>query len=78
LRQAHQQGDDLGDRALLDDECAVHVGFAQPQLRVEQHRALRLRIGEAHGEGRTGAVAKGASIARGCRDPKRAAADKPI
>ena len=71
-----QQREHIGDRALLDDERAIHVGFAQSKLRIEQDRALCFCVGEAHGNGRATAVAEAVGVARGRRDGKRAVADK--
>ena len=56
---AQQDREHVGDRALLDDEGAVHIGFAELELGIEQDRALRLCGGEAHGDRRSAAVAKG-------------------
>ena len=72
-----QQREHIRDRALLDDECAVHVGFAQSELGIEQDRALRFRVGKAHGNGRAAAVAEGVSFARRRRDREGTVADKP-
>ena len=72
-----QQRQHIGDRALLDDEIAVHVGFTQAQLGVQQYRPLGLRRGEANRDRRTAAVAKGIPFAACCGYSERAVADKP-
>ena len=53
-----QKRQHIRDRALLDDERAVHVGFAEAQFRIEQYRALRLLGGEAHRDRLPAAVAE--------------------
>ncbi len=58
-----QDREHVGDRALLDDERAIHIGFAQSKLWIEQDAALRFCVGEAHGNGRPAAVAEGVGIA---------------
>ena len=73
----HQDRQHVRDRALLDDESAVHVGFAQPQLGIEQDRALRRGVGKAHGDRRAAAVAECVAFARCRRDRQGALADKP-
>ena len=65
------------NRALLDDKGAVHIGFAELQLGVDQHRALRPCRGEAHRDGRSAAIAEGVCGPRRRRDRKRPAADIP-
>ena len=42
----------IGDRAILDDEGAVHVDFAERQFRVEQNPAFGFGGQESHGDRR--------------------------
>ena len=39
-RLARYDGEHIGDRALLDDDAAIHVGFTEPELGIEQDTAL--------------------------------------
>ena len=48
----------VGDGALLDPQGAVHVGFAEPDLGIEQHAALRRLGHEADCDRGPAAVAK--------------------
>ena len=61
----------IRDRALLDDECAVHVGLAQSQFGIEQDCALGFGVGKANGDRRAAAVAECVSFARGRCDSER-------
>ena len=72
-----QNREHIRDRALLDDECPVHVGLAQSQLGIEQDGALGFRVGKAHGNRRAAAVAECVSFARGGCDSEGTLADKP-
>src|SRR5674476_671352 len=55
---AEHDGQYIGDRALLDHETAVHVGFAKPQLGIEQDVPFGGAGGKANRDRFTGAVAK--------------------
>ena len=74
MRAEHEQK--IGDRALLDHQGAVHVGFAELQLRIEQDGELGAAIGKADGDFRTVAFADDEdSTARG-GNPKLPTLDK--
>ena len=53
------QLEECRERSPLDDEGAVHIGFAKPQLRVEQYCALRRSGREAHRDRFASPVAEG-------------------
>ena len=72
-----QDREHLGNRALFDDQRAVHIGFAELQFGVQQNRALRLRCGEAHRDRRPPAIAKCAGRPRRRCDRKCPPADIP-
>jgi hypothetical protein len=55
---AEKDAQHVGDRALLDNEAAVHKCFAELELGIEHDRALRLRGGEAHRDRRSASVAE--------------------
>src|ERR1700722_11792910 len=59
-----QNGKQVRDRALVDDESAVHIGFAQSELRIEKDAALGFGAGEAHGDRGPAAIAKSVRSAR--------------
>jgi hypothetical protein len=52
-------GKDIGDRALFDDDAAVHIGFTKPQRGIEEDAALGCSRGEADRRRRAGPVAEG-------------------
>src|SRR4029077_5273790 len=72
-----QERQHVDDRAAFDDKSAVHIGFAEFHLGIEQHAALRLRRREAHGNRRAAAVAESVRPALCRRDRKRSTADEP-
>jgi hypothetical protein len=70
-------GEQIGNRAAIDDECAVHVGFAKAELRIEQDLALRFGGRKAHCDRSATAVAKNVCPARCGRNRQRSLADEP-
>ena len=75
---AEQDGQYIGDRALLDHEAAVHVSFAKPQLRIEQDAPFGCAGGKPNRDGFAGAIAKdNLRSARG-RKQEGSAADKGL
>ena len=52
-------GEHVGDRALLDHESAVHVGFAELQFGIEQDAPFGGAGGKAHRDRLAGAIAEG-------------------
>jgi hypothetical protein len=71
-----QDGQHVRDRALVDDNTAIHIGFAQPELGIEKNAALGFGAGEAHGYWRAAAIAKRVRLARRRRDPQGPVADE--
>ena len=63
-------------RALLDYEGPVHIGFAEPQIGVEQNGALRRLRSEAHRNRIAGPIAEIARRAGRRRHPQLAVPDK--
>ena len=55
---AKQNLEEIVDRALLDEEGAVHIGFADCERGVEEQPPLRASIGDAGDYGLAAAVAK--------------------
>ena len=53
-----EDSEDISDRALFDDERAVHIGFAQPKLGIEQDLAKRARGREPHDGGCAATIAE--------------------
>src|SRR5262249_22252836 len=58
-------GKDIGDRALFDDDAAIHVGFAESQRWIEEDATLGCSRGEADRRWRAGPVPKG-KVRAGC------------
>ena len=73
---ALQHREHVGDRALLDDQRAVHVGLAEPELGIEHDAAFRGGRGETKRDRLAGAVAKGVSRAACGPDPKISRTDE--
>jgi hypothetical protein len=67
---AQQQSQDIGDGALLDDQRAVHIGFTELQLGIEQHRALGRRVAKPDSDRVSRSVAERASPPARGRDGK--------
>src|SRR5437870_2262762 len=44
-------GEDIGDRAAFDNDAAIHIGFAELELGIEQDAALGRTCGEAYRHG---------------------------
>ncbi|KAH2775612.1 hypothetical protein KXW38_001462, partial [Aspergillus fumigatus] len=59
FRLVHDDGQQVCDRAVLDHESAVHPGFAERQLRVEQDAPCGSRGCEARRHRLAGAVSAG-------------------
>ena len=55
---AEHDGKQVGDRAFLDPQRAVHVGFAELELGIEQHAALGGRGHEPQRHRPPGAIAE--------------------
>lgn len=53
------------DRALLDNQAAIHVGLADGQCRVEEQALLGPAVGDAGGDGVAPPVAEGMGSAIG-------------
>ena len=66
----------VGDGAFVDDEGAVHIGFAEFQFRIEQHLAQRAARGETDRDRLAGPVAESENALVRQRHPKIAAANK--
>ncbi len=66
--QLHQ----VEDRAVLDDQAAVHIGLAEPETRVPGDVEPDPAVGEADGEPRAAAGTAGLALAVG-RDDREAA-----
>ena len=73
---AEHDGEDVGDRALLDDDAAIHIGFAEPELGIDQDVTLRRPRGKADRHRRAGPVPEGKSCSPRGRDPKIPRADQ--
>jgi hypothetical protein len=67
--------DEVGDRAALDRERAVHIGFAELEIGIEQHGPLGRPGGESDGDRYPAAIAKFKCDATRARDPQIAATD---
>jgi hypothetical protein len=74
LREHHRQH--VRDRSLLDDERAVHIGFAEPQLGIEQHATLGCGGGKADCDRGTATVAEGENCPARGRHPQITSSDK--
>ena len=68
----------VGNRALLDDEGAFHVDFAERKLRVQQNPALGIRRSGTGRDRLAGSVAAGKSCPARGRERHRAAANELI
>ena len=75
---AERNGEHVGDRAFLDHEGAVHIGFAEFQFRIEQDAPFGGAGGKADRHRLAGAVAKGEDRAARGGDPKRPPADEGL
>src|SRR5262245_44653055 len=67
----------FGDRALLDDQAAVHIGFAQPELGINEDAPLGRPARKSDRHGRVSAIP--AAKGRSCRSRnlKVPSAEKP-
>src|SRR3954463_7747555 len=66
LRLVEREGGPTRDGAVLDHKCAVHIGFAERQLWIEQNPALGTFAQEPYRDRWAGSVAAGkAGSARG-------------
>jgi hypothetical protein len=65
----------IGDRALLDDNAAVNVGFAEFHLWIEENTAFGGMALETNGDWLSGAVSERKSRPACGRDPKRSCAN---
>jgi hypothetical protein len=65
-----QDGQKVGERALLDQQLAVHVDFAEFELRIEQNTELGAAGGETHRHRHAGSVAQGESRPARGSDPQ--------
>ena len=74
----HHKVEKFRNRALLDHEAAIHVGFAQSELGVEENVPFGGPAGKADRDRRARAIT--AAKARSCRgrDPKIPHADQPL
>src|SRR5579875_1293674 len=72
-----QESQHVRDRTLLDQERAIHVGFAHAQLRIEKYGTLRLCSGKTHSNRGTAAVTEAVGFAGCSRDREGAMADEP-
>src|SRR5213082_3115522 len=75
---AEHDGEDVGNRALLDDDAAVHIGFAEPELRVDENAALDLTRRKANCSETTCSVAQRKNRSRGGGNPEIAGPDQPL
>src|SRR6266849_5461964 len=71
-------GKDIRDRALLDDDPAIHVGFAESQLRINKNATLGRPRGETYRHRRAGAVSEGKSRSTCGGDPEIPNADQTL
>ena len=76
LALSEQDGKDIGNRAALDDDPAVHIGFAEAELGMRENAKLGRRAGEAYGYGRSGAIAERETRSTRASDPKVARPDQ--
>jgi hypothetical protein len=53
-----RNGENIGDRALLDDDAPVHIGFAEFELGIDEDIALRGSRRETDRHGLAAAVAQ--------------------
>src|SRR6185295_1044289 len=72
----HHDGKQVGNRALLDDEGAVHVDFAERELGVGQDPALGCMGQEPRGDGHPGSIAAAERCAVGGREADRPTANE--
>src|SRR5215469_3160689 len=73
---AQQQRQDIGYGALFDDERAVHISFAELQLRIEQHRTLGCGAAKADSDRDSRSVTECAGAPARGRNRKRPMTDK--
>ena len=67
-RAEHEQ--EIGDRALLDHQVAIHIGFAELELGIEQDGELGAAVGKPDGNFGTVVAADGKDITDRGRDPQ--------
>ncbi|BAM90171.1 methionine ABC transporter ATP-binding component [Bradyrhizobium oligotrophicum S58] len=72
----HHDGKEVGNRALLDDEGAVHVDFAERELRVGQDPALGRMGQEPRRDRHPGAISAAERRAIGGREADRSTTDE--
>ena len=75
---AEHDGKHVGDRALLDDERAVHVGFAEFELGIEQNGPFGRARGKTYRYRLAGAVAESQNRAARGGDPECPPPDKGL
>ena len=70
--------EDVGDRALLDHQRAVHVGFAEFEFGIEHDAEFGCMSGKAHGHRHARAIAKCEGFSARGAEIERPSPDKVI
>ena len=73
----HGDRKEVDDRASVHDQGAVHVGFAELELRLDQHAELRPDGGETDRHRRARAIAELQNVSASRGDAQIAASDNP-
>ena len=68
-RLAEHNGEQVGDRAPLEDDAAIHVGFTEPELGIDEDTALGRSCDEADGNRRADLVTTGERRSSRGRNP---------
>ena len=67
--------EEIVERAVLDGQRPLHIGFAERQLRMHQQAAMQRLVMQPHRDRRTGRAGKAVGRAVGVDHPQRANPD---
>ena len=74
----HLEFDDVRNGAFLDHKCAVHIGFAEPELWIKQYAECGRKGHKGHPDGLAGALAEGQRCTIRNRHPKCSGFNKRV